>query len=98
MSLSDAEGRGTDVCPDGAPKVGFGDGRSKIGLAIDSVTEGDEKEEGVDACSVASRSGAGADERVKKLHPIRTISVISIPKIFVLLIIQFNRLKVELFA
>ena len=42
-----------EPCPD----VGLGDGRLRTGVIPELVTAGDESEEGVEACSVASRSG-----------------------------------------
>jgi hypothetical protein len=90
VSPSEAEGNGTDACPDGAPDAGFGEGRSETGVVIDSVTAGDEDEEGVEACSVASRSGAVEEAGAKSPHPKRKISAIVIQKSFVLFIIPFN--------
>ena len=84
VSPSEADGKGTDGCSDGEP--GLGEGRSKTGVVNASVPTGDEDDEGVEACSVASRSGAGEEEGVKRLHPKRIISVITIQKGFVLFI------------
>ncbi len=88
MSPSEAAGKGTDVCPDA--DVEFGNGGSKTGVVIDSVTPGDENEEGVEACSVASRSGVEEEPGAKSPHPKRKISAVIIQKSFVLFIIQFN--------
>jgi hypothetical protein len=41
----------------------------KIGVAIDSVTAGETYPEGVDACSVANRSGASEVAGVNSPHP-----------------------------
>ena len=38
-------------------------------VAISSVTAGDEYPEGVDACSVANRSGVGEEAELKSPHP-----------------------------
>lgn len=86
VSPSEAEGRGIDVCPN----VGLGKGRSKTGVVIDSVITGDENEEGVDACSVASRSGDGEEAGAKSPHPKRKISAVTSQKSFALFIVQFN--------
>ena len=59
------------------PAVGLGDGRSRMGVASESVTVGDESEDGVEACSVASRSGLGEELGAKsrvtgsKQEPVR---------------------------
>ena len=84
---SEVDGKGTDVCPAGKP--GPGEGRSKTGVVNASVTKGDEDEEGVEACSVASKSGAGEEEGVKRLHPKTISSEITIQTSFVLFI-PFN--------
>jgi len=55
VSPSAAEGNGIEVCPEA--EVGFGDGKSKAGVVISVVASGDEKEAGVEAWNVASRSG-----------------------------------------
>jgi hypothetical protein len=88
VSPSEADGKRTDACPDA--DVEFGDGRSKTGVVIDSVVTGDEDEEGVDAWSVASRSGAGEEAGAKSPHPRRKISAVTIQKSFVLFIIPFD--------
>jgi len=56
-----------DPCVDTAGDVGFGAGKLKKGVAVGSVTAGDEFEEGVEACSVANRSGVGVE--IGLLHP-----------------------------
>lgn len=87
------EAEGIDAGP--PAEVGFGDGISKPGVMIASVAAGNEDEEGVEACSVASRSGVGADAGVKSPHPNRKISTLTIQKSLILFIIQFNRLKIK---
>ena len=71
-----------EACPD----VGLGDGRSRMGVANESVTAGDDSEDGVEACSVASRSGVEEEDGVKSPHPRRKISAVIIQKSFVLFI------------
>ena len=90
MSPSEGEGKGIDVCPAGEPEMGLGKGRSETGVAIVSVTAGEENEEGVEACIVASRSGVGEEAGAKSPHPKRKISAVIIQKSFILFIIQFN--------
>ncbi len=41
----------------------------KTGVTIDSVTTGDTYPEGVDACSVANRSGVGEKAGAESPHP-----------------------------
>jgi hypothetical protein len=77
-----------DVCPDA--DVGLGEGKPKTGVAMDSVTTGDVDEEGVEACSVANRSGVGEETGVKIPHPRMKISAVVIHKSFVLFIIQVD--------
>ena len=77
-----------DVCP--PTELGLGDGTSKAGVANTSVATGDENEDGVEACSVASRSGVGEEPGVKSPHPKRKISAVIIQESFVLFMIQFN--------
>ena len=84
VSPSEADGKGIDVCPD--IELGFGEGISKTGVAIVSVAAGDESEEGVEACSVASKSGAGDEAGAKSPHPKRKLSAQVIQKSFVLFI------------
>ena len=79
------------------PAVGFGEGRLGTGVTIESSAAGEESEEGVEACSVASRSGVGEELGENRLHPKRKIRDVIIQKSFVLFI-QFNRLKIELFT
>lgn len=79
------------------PSVAFGEGRLSGGVATESVTAGEESEEGVEACRVASRSGAGEELGENRLHPKRKIKAVIIQKSFVLFI-QFKRLKIELFT
>jgi hypothetical protein len=54
--------------PWGAAEVEMGPGNSKTGVAIDSVATGEESPSGVEAWSVANRSGVG-EEATGRLHP-----------------------------
>ena len=63
-----------DVCAEpGFDVFGVGEGtgvnKLKTGLPTASVTAGDENPEGVDACSVANRSGVGDDAELISPHP-----------------------------
>jgi len=78
-----------EVCPDGKPDVEFGEVRLKAGVTIDSVAAGDENEEGVEACSVAKRSGVGVEAELRRLHPRMKTRTTTIQKSFDLFIIQF---------
>jgi hypothetical protein len=98
VSPSDEEGKGIDVCPDGESAVGFGKGRSETEVTSASVTAGEEPEAGVDAWSVARRSGDEEELGVKSPQPRTNISAGMIQNSFVLFIIPFNRLKIEFFA
>ena len=71
------------------PAVAFGEGRLGNGVATESVTAGEESEEGVEACSVASRSGVEEELGENRLHPKRKIRVVMSQKSFVLFI-HFN--------
>lgn len=68
---------------------GLGAGELKTGVAKDSVPAGDEEEDGVEACSVANRSGdeAGA---LGRLHPTIQAKKEIVKKSLKLFIIQFN--------
>jgi hypothetical protein len=52
-------------------EVGEGTGVKppKTGVVNDSVTAGEAYPDGVDACSVANRSGVGEDPELKSPHP-----------------------------
>ncbi len=57
MSWSAGEGGGTAV----RAEVGFAVGKLKTGEVAGPLAAGDETEEGVEACSVANRSGVGEE-------------------------------------
>lgn len=71
------------------PLLGFAVGNSNSGVAIDGVSAGDETPEGVEACSVANRSGVG-EEAMGRLHPINKKTSKNLEKSLGLIIIQFN--------
>lgn len=50
------------------PVVGFTVGKLEPGVASEPVTAGDANPSGVEACSVANRSGVG--DAIGRLHPI----------------------------
>lgn len=94
VSPSAGEGAGTGVLS-AEEEVGFGAGRSKAGVAPGWVPAGDEDEEGVEACSVANRSGVG--ETAMGLLQARMKKIIEIAKKSLRLSIQFNRLQMKFF-
>ena len=79
------------------PMVGFAVGTSRPGVTIDSVRAGAELPEGVEACSVANRSGV-EEERMGRLHPANKRKRKILEKSLSLLIIQFNSLEIKFFA
>lgn len=79
-----------DVCTD--EDVGFESGKLKTGVAA-----GEEKEEGVEACSVANRSGVG-EGALGRLHAGSKIRKETAQKSLNLFIIQFNRFQIEFFT
>ena len=70
-------------------EVRFAVGTSNAGVAIDSVTEGEERPEGVEACRVANRSGV-AEEVIGRLQPSRKRARKIVEKTLNLLVVQFN--------
>ena len=62
----------------------------KMGPAAASVTAGDENPEGVDACSVANRSGVGEEARLKSPHPRMKRREIVIHNNLILFMIQLD--------
>ena len=68
-----------------------------LGVATDSVITGEENPEGVEACSVANRSGVG-EEAIGRLHPISKKMRRNVRESLNLLIIEFNGLKIKLFT
>lgn len=78
-----------DVCPVEGTKVGLGVDKSKAGVAIDSVSAGESPPEGVEACSVANRSGVEG-EAMGLLQPITKRKSEMVKRTFRLFIIRFN--------
>lgn len=77
---------------DGA--VGMSVGELKSGVASGSPGTGEENPEGVEACSVPSRSGVGFEAGLKSPQPIIKTSV-NIQKSLVLINIRFERSKIK---
>ena len=67
------------------------------GVAIEPVAAGEADPEGVEACSVANRSGVG-EEAIGRLHPIKSNRRRTVRKGLRLFINPFDRLEIELFA
>jgi hypothetical protein len=61
------------------------------------VAAGDETEDGVEACSVANKSGVG-EVALRKLHPRMKISVIIVQRSLALYMPKLDRFKIELFT
>ena len=78
-----------DVWPGAGGTVGMSVGKLKSGVVIGSPGTGEENPEGVDACSVPSRSGVGFDPGLKRPQPSAKTSV-SIQKSLVLVNILFG--------
>ena len=96
VNWSAGEGEGIDSRAEDVDRVGgMGVGKLRSGVAISSVVAGDEKEEGVEACSVANRSGVGVETGLKSLHPSIKTSRITIHRNLVLFIIRLDRFKIE---
>lgn len=70
MSWSAGDGEGTDICPEAVTTIGVGVGVTKLksGVAVASMGVEFETGSGVEACSVANRSGVGV-EAAGMLHP-----------------------------
>ena len=77
VNPSDADGAGMDACADAGMAVGIGVEKLKSGVAIGSTGAGDEKESGVDACSVANKSGVGVDA-AGRVHPAIKVKSVNI--------------------
>ena len=69
-------------------EAGLEAGTLKAGVTSDSVTAGEADEEGVEACSVANRSGVG-EAAIGRLHPTRKKKRQNVKKLLSLLI-QFD--------
>lgn len=72
-----------------APTVG----KLKSGVVAASLAAGDARPGGVEACSVANRSGVG--EEAGRLHPINRREKVTAEMSPALLLIQFDRLKIK---
>ncbi len=83
---SDEEGTGTEVA--------FGEGELNAGVANGCVSAGDEDEEGVEACSVANRSGVGEGRRGRLHAKIKRRTKI-VKRNLRLLIIQLDGLQIK---
>ena len=72
---SEDDGDGMDVWPGTAGAVGMSVGKLKSGVTRGSPGTGEEKLEGVEACSVPSRSGVGFEAGLKIPQPSAKTSV-----------------------
>ena len=94
VSWSAEIGAGMGPPERGVGGVAFGVGCWRSGVDICSVGAGEEFVSGVAACSVANRSGVGVE--AGRLHPARARKMRNVRKSPDLLVIQFDRFKVEL--
>ena len=90
MGWSDDDGEGTDVCAESGKAVGMDVEKLKSGVAIGSTGAGDENDEGVNACSVANRSGVGDEAGLKSPHPKTKKRVMVIQESLILFMICLN--------
>lgn len=95
VGWSDDEGEGMGVCAEpGFEVFDVGDGtgvkKLKTGVVIASVTAGEENPEGVDACSVANRSGVGEEAGLISPHPRMKNSAAVSQMSLLLFMIQFD--------
>ena len=78
-----------DVWPGAGGAVGMSVGKLKSGVVIGSPGMGEENPEGVEACSVPSKSGVGFEAGLKSPQP-RTKTSVSSQKNLVLVNIRFD--------
>jgi hypothetical protein len=91
VSWSDDDGKGIDDCPDDVGKAGeTGVEIWESGVVISCVAAGDESEEGVEACSVANRSGVGEEPELRKLHPRMKVTVMIVQSSLALCMLQLD--------
>ena len=76
-----------EACPESGGRVGMIVGKLNSGVEIGSLGAGEESEEGVNACSVPSRSGTGVETGPKSPHAKIKRSVAIIHKSFLRLMI-----------
>ena len=80
-----------DACSEEVVEAGgMGLEKLKSGVVTNWVVAGDEKEDGVEACSVANRPGVGVEAELKKLHPRMKISVMIVHSSLALFMIQLD--------
>ena len=60
------------------------------GVVTSWVAAGDESEEGVEACSVANKSGVGEEAELRKLHPRMRATVMIVHSSLALFIFQLD--------
>ena len=85
------------VCADEDMNVGVTVERLNTGGATDCVTCGEEKLEGVEAWSVANRSGVGV-AAAGRMHPMVRMKVSNVNSNLVLFIFRFNGFKITFLA
>src|SRR5215216_822954 len=97
VGWSEEDGDGMEVREELKFVVGEGIGVNELNTedVPTSVTTGEEKPEGVDACSVANRSLFGEDVGASSPHPSTKNSAIVIQISLFLTMIQLNGFKIE---
>lgn len=91
VSWSAADGEGMEFGAADVDTVGGTNvGKLKSGVSAESVAIGDEKDEGVEACSVANRSGVGEEAGLKSPHPSIKTRAITLQRNLFLLIIDLD--------
>lgn len=93
LGWSDADGDGIEVCAEEEMEVGVTVARLKAGVKIGCVAWGEVRMEGVEACSVANRSGVGLEARI--LHPTVSVQMSNVKMDFVLGMFGLDRLKIK---
>ena len=95
---SPVEGAGMDVCAVFGVESEVGEGTwvkpLNTGVLIDSVTAGEEYPEGVEACSVANRSGGEEEAGLNSPHPRMKRMPIVIHKKFILFMVPTRLIPV----
>ncbi len=91
LGWSEVEGDGTDVCAEADAGVDVTVEKLKIGVANGCVAWGEVMIEGVEACSVANRSGVGAEADM--LQPAVNAQMSNVKMNLVLFMFRLNGFK-----
>jgi len=91
------DGKGTVDPPVEPADEGLAVGKLKAGVSFGSGGIGEDKPEGVEACSVANKLGVG-EEAIGRLQPSNKKRKQIVEKSLSLVIIQFNGLYIKFFT